>query len=379
VTPLRTAPWSGILDSDIARGPTGIKPIATERAYKAHLSRIRNDDSLPAHEKILAYAHAILDATLSSHFLAPTLLVLTAYSAATSYVHASKLEQQSLQRQSIRETIDSLFKQISSDILPFVPVLMPTDLSKVAWAFATLGIRDNRLFAEIAHVLSNSVYDVEPAIIARTAWSFATLGITNQNLFDAIASRASRSTIDFTPRNLANSAWAFAFGDPSRVKDLVCRQTLHRFTNPQEWLQVYHALVVAGDIGPSEHFQQLSQINRSHQIVALNSFEQTFQKWFEFAFAHHRWRLHSQAVFAGIAVDFVVTHGRCRLIIECDGDLYHLSRGIDGGVPLGRDIIQDRVLNQFGYKVLHVRFSEFSDRERRLAIKHQITEKLKFR
>ena len=71
-------------------------------------------------------------------------------------------------------------------------------------------------------------------------------------------------------------------------------------------------------------------------------------------------------VIAGIATDLVVEHNGHKVIIECDGDQYHLTSGPDGGTPFGRDLIQDAVFERCGYKVVHILSSEFKNGDRGL-------------
>ena len=46
--------------------------------------------------------------------------------------------------------------------------------------------------------------------LANTAWAFATLGQADARLFAALAQEAERRVGDFNPQELANIAWAFA-------------------------------------------------------------------------------------------------------------------------------------------------------------------------
>ena len=46
--------------------------------------------------------------------------------------------------------------------------------------------------------------------LANTAWAFATVGHKDERLFSTLAAAAERRTMDFNSQNLANTAWAFA-------------------------------------------------------------------------------------------------------------------------------------------------------------------------
>jgi very-short-patch-repair endonuclease len=302
----------------------------------------------------------------------PTDAIATAAQVATLFCMASEEVKRSFLQRNNANKIDSLFAEISDRITPHLSAVTPRTLSRLAWSFAVLSVRDDSLFTEIAYQVATDVDRYTPKALAQTAWAFATIGFENPVLFEAVADRASRLTSDFSKRNLANTAWAFAFGAPTRINDVVCRNTLNRFQKPLEWLQVYQALVVAGDIGPSEHFNTLDYMNEEHRVGQLNHFERRFLAWFRETFSAKRWHLDSQSVIAGIAVDFTVSSGNKRLVIECDGDAYHRSRGPDGGKPLGKDVIQDRILTRFGYDVLHVRYYQFQDAGGRNALQAKI-------
>ena len=144
----------------------------------------------------------------------------------------------------------------------------------------------------------------------------------------------------------------------------------------RNWLQVYQALIVAGLVSPADSFERLNTIQSSYQKTALNSFEQDVEQWLKKTFGTSLGSIESQVVIAGIATDFVVTRGNKRLVIECDGDQYHLVGGPDGGQRLGCDIIQDRVLERFGYTVLHILSSEFQNAYSKLALAQEITKLL---
>ena len=46
--------------------------------------------------------------------------------------------------------------------------------------------------------------------IANTAWAFATVGLSDENLFAALAMAGAQRVWDFKPQDLTNTAWAFA-------------------------------------------------------------------------------------------------------------------------------------------------------------------------
>ena len=46
--------------------------------------------------------------------------------------------------------------------------------------------------------------------LANTAWAFATVGHKNERLFTALAAAAERRIKDFNSQEVVNTAWAFA-------------------------------------------------------------------------------------------------------------------------------------------------------------------------
>lgn len=81
----------------------------------------------------------------------------------------------------------------------------------------------------------------------------------------------------------------------------------------------------------------------------------------------------------GIETDLTLSLGKRKVIVECDGDAYHLTNGPDGGTPHGRDIIQDKVLGNSVGTVVHIRDSEFypSDKNKLVASRELYLKKIK--
>ncbi len=182
----------------------------------------------------------------------------------------------------------------------------------------------------------------------------------DEELFRVLSERARDLVGGFKPQEVSNTAWAFAFADPALISAVVSRNTLSTIHSPQEWLQVYHALLVAKMIEPSEEFEMLETIIAGYQMKELNTFEVSVYEWLQKTCGFSAHETESQRVIAGIATDFVITRGERRIVVGCDGDRYHLSTGPDGGQVLGRDSIQDSISAIYGYEVVHIRDSELS-------------------
>ena len=60
-------------------------------------------------------------------------------------------------------------------------------ISMLAWAFATLGHFDKKLFAALALETQLRVSEFNAQDLANTAWAFATVGQLDEQLFAALA------------------------------------------------------------------------------------------------------------------------------------------------------------------------------------------------
>jgi hypothetical protein len=267
---------------------------------------------------------------------------------------------------------EALFRALSQRARESLGQFNSQNVANTAWAFATLGIRDEALFRALSQRAQGSLGQFNSQDIANTAWAFATLGIKDEQLFRALFQRARESAGQFDAQGIANSAWAFAVATPSLISTVVSRNTLSTLHKPQEWLQVYHALLVAKVIEPSEKFEMLEAITSGYQKQELNTFEAAVYEWLQNVCGFSAHEIESHRVIAGIATDFVITRGDRRIVVECDGDRHHLSTGPDGGQPLGRDSIQDSIFTICGYEVVHIRDSQFATPRGQLAVAQRL-------
>ncbi len=89
----------------------------------------------------------------------------------------------------------------------------PQELAMIAWAFATLGIKNNALIDRFAQEAIEKIREFSPQNLDRMARAFAILGIKNAasvNLMNAIAKQAERRIGEFNFQGLTSMAWAFA-------------------------------------------------------------------------------------------------------------------------------------------------------------------------
>ena len=68
----------------------------------------------------------------------------------------------------------------------------------------------SELFTAIAKEAKHSLDQLNAQELANTAWAFATVGQKDELLFNALARMAERRLDQFNVQGLANTAWAFA-------------------------------------------------------------------------------------------------------------------------------------------------------------------------
>ena len=83
-------------------------------------------------------------------------------------------------------------------------------LANTAWAFATLGQSDVKLFAALGRAATWCVGDFNVQVLVNIACAFATASSSDAQVFAALARAAELRMGDFYVQDLANTAWAFA-------------------------------------------------------------------------------------------------------------------------------------------------------------------------
>eukprot|EP00747_Dinoflagellata_sp_TGD_P111195 gnl/TRDRNA2_/TRDRNA2_171166_c6_seq1.p1 gnl/TRDRNA2_/TRDRNA2_171166_c6~~gnl/TRDRNA2_/TRDRNA2_171166_c6_seq1.p1 ORF type:complete len:230 (+),score=47.62 gnl/TRDRNA2_/TRDRNA2_171166_c6_seq1:292-981(+) len=76
-------------------------------------------------------------------------------------------------------------------------------LATLAWAFATLGHSDEKLFAAFARAAELQMHEFNAKSLASTAWAFATLGESDEKLFAALARAAEGRANELRPQELS--------------------------------------------------------------------------------------------------------------------------------------------------------------------------------
>eukprot|EP00929_Paragymnodinium_shiwhaense_P006979 TRINITY_DN110933_c0_g1_i1.p1 TRINITY_DN110933_c0_g1~~TRINITY_DN110933_c0_g1_i1.p1 ORF type:complete len:435 (+),score=90.39 TRINITY_DN110933_c0_g1_i1:112-1416(+) len=83
-------------------------------------------------------------------------------------------------------------------------------VSNTIWAYATLHIKDEGLFANVSVASLQALAAFRPQHLANVAWSFAVLKHIDERVLGALADAAAERVQELKPVDLANLAWAFA-------------------------------------------------------------------------------------------------------------------------------------------------------------------------
>jgi len=105
---------------------------------------------------------------------------------------------------------DNLLRILANMSFEIIDSFNFQNLANTAWAFATLGIRDDNLLRMLAYKSIQIINNFNSQDLSNTAWAFATLGIRDDNLFKEISNRAIKIIDSFNSQDLAITAWAFA-------------------------------------------------------------------------------------------------------------------------------------------------------------------------
>ena len=100
-----------------------------------------------------------------------------------------------------------LFRMLARMVEPHLSSLNAQNIANIAWAFATLGLRqDERLFATLAREAEKRANKFTAQGIANTVWALATLSSHDGMLFAILAGPAERRVSEFKAQSIANTA-----------------------------------------------------------------------------------------------------------------------------------------------------------------------------
>jgi transketolase N-terminal domain/subunit/very-short-patch-repair endonuclease len=232
-------------------------------------------------------------------------------------------------------------------------------IQDVAWSYAILGEKSGPLFTAVANaatVAAAKITDREVVAneLGRIAWASTRLGIIHQPLVDFIARHFDGAWDNLPPGALASFAWAFCL-NPSTAGRHIVSQALRVTGNKRLEYEYRHQLRIAAVAsGLAQNSPCPPEIQRAEERAARalepNRFEKSVYEQLQ-SLIPHGLTIEPFHVVEGIATDFLVTTGKRRIIIECDGVRYHRTRH---NARLGKDLIQDRVFANRGYEVLHI-------------------------
>merc|ERR1719499_1860213 len=84
------------------------------------------------------------------------------------------------------------------------------EIGNIAWAYATLAVRNEPLFDAIADETVRTTAQFNVQGLANTLWAFAKLSIVHKQLIDAVSAAALATMTIWDPQALANLAWSHA-------------------------------------------------------------------------------------------------------------------------------------------------------------------------
>lgn len=239
--------------------------------------------------------------------------------------------------------------------------------SELVSSLSHIGYRDKSVLnVAVSRLLKDSATNVID--LSRTLFSAAHLDIKTPLLVNAVQqclieyqSLVNEGRTDRQANNtsVAQATWATAHMAPERVSDILSGGALlNPRLSPQEWTLMYQALVVSGVIKPGGERADTMTANFSerHGYNSDSGFEKSFGIALQRFCETRGWGLEEQSVIGLVASDFcITTDENKRIVIECDGELYHSAIGPDGKRMLGRDVFQDRLFRAHGVDhIVHV-------------------------
>ena len=259
--------------------------------------------------------------------------------------------------------IADLFEEVRRD----AGSLSLTTASKIAESAAALGFRDERLFQALGQEAHARRKSLTGAQISRFVWALTQLDIEDSP-FVAVLVKAARS-IDRTDTLLvsqrARIAWGLCHLKPLEVRAVLTPGFLTWEDSSINSLNLmYQALLVSGAIGRHDDFPRRKELQLLAHHEPTNNLEKGVETHLRRYLLERRidFELHPQQNVGGVFVDLVLYLADRTVAIECDGYQFHFSWGPDGRKRLGRDHIQDRVLEAHGMEVAHIVSTDWNQR-----------------
>lgn len=210
--------------------------------------------------------------------------------------------------------------------------------------------------------------DLTTAEILGIAWGAMELGVKHPRLADLLGRKARQLDRQESLGENLRGRIGVALGylkDSGGVSAVLRSRFLEgSTTSPENWTHMYWALLQDGQVDATPELRAQAEQWKpdehiySSQPARLNAFERSVQRELN-KFLGGRgisFTLLRQQNVVGFVVDFVLQlpdEGR-EIVIEADGDQYHVTSGPDGGVRRGRDTIKREVLEAHGLEVVNI-------------------------
>ena len=107
-----------------------------------------------------------------------------------------------------RSSLCELLAAIAEEATQCLDQFNAQDFANTAWAFATVGQKDEQFFKVLARMAEWRLDKFNLQALANTAWAFARVGQQDEQLFKALARMAEQCLDQFNAQDLANTAWA---------------------------------------------------------------------------------------------------------------------------------------------------------------------------
>eukprot|EP00929_Paragymnodinium_shiwhaense_P040469 TRINITY_DN21126_c0_g1_i2.p1 TRINITY_DN21126_c0_g1~~TRINITY_DN21126_c0_g1_i2.p1 ORF type:complete len:380 (-),score=60.12 TRINITY_DN21126_c0_g1_i2:231-1370(-) len=130
---------------------------------------------------------------------------------------------------------------------------VPHDVTQMAWSMAKVLHRDDCLLRSLGRLASQNLEAFDSQHFANLLWSFAALRATDHHLFEAIVDACTRRVVSFGPQELANTLWSFAtlaYRAPKLETELA--QEIQRRRSTLESQHIANALWATAKLGNDE-------------------------------------------------------------------------------------------------------------------------------
>ncbi|CAE8664161.1 unnamed protein product, partial [Polarella glacialis] len=109
----------------------------------------------------------------------------------------------------------ALFNSLSGQMMTMAHTANCVELANTAWAYGTVGARNERLLQEIAKRANARLHEFKAQELSALLWGFSAAGFYNGAAFSAAAVTLQR--LDMTPQHLVNSLWALTRKKPRQL------------------------------------------------------------------------------------------------------------------------------------------------------------------